>query len=243
MPPTQGHFLWLDDLRKSLGPDVSVLFLAYDLAPEQKYPTQLKQAVELVRHLVETQGRNPSDLVIGGDSAGANLTLGLLSHIAHPHPEISPLELSSKFRGALLISPWVSFNNSTPAHKINAERDMFDARPLSRWSAAFLGNSSPFAGDFYNEPVLAAPSWWEPVANVVDDVLIWVGDNEILKDSIEAFAKKFTLGFKAHGGIVTTIVTPKAFHIEMIIERVFGYKGDSGTGSKMVVEDWVKAKL
>ena len=79
---------------------------------------------------------------------------------------------------------------------------MFDARTLSRWASAFLGSDSPFAGDFYNEPVLAAPEWWEPVADVVEEVLIWAGDNEILKDGIEAFAKKFTQGFGSKGGLV-----------------------------------------
>lgn len=236
--------LWLDDLQKSLGPDASALLLAYDLSPEHTYPTQLRQATELLRHLVEVQGRNPSDLILGGDSAGGNLLLGLLSHLAHPHPEIEALSLPSKLRGALLISPWCSLTNThTPAFVTNAERDMFDARTLVRWSAAFLGSDSPFAGDFYNEPVLAASEWWEPVADVVDEVLIWAGDNEVLKDGIEAFATKFTKGFSKRGGRVDTVVTPKACHEEMIVERILGYKGDSGTGSQAVVESWAKSKL
>ncbi|KAJ4362383.1 hypothetical protein N0V83_010476 [Neocucurbitaria cava] len=244
MPCGPGHMLWLDDLRKSLGPDVAAVLLAYDLAPEHKYPVQLRQAVELLRYLVETEGRSPSDLILGGDSAGGNLALGVLSHIAHPHPDVAPLSLPSKIHAAMLISPWCSLTNThTPAYVTNAQRDMFDARTLSRWSAAFLDSDSPFAGDFYNEPVLASPEWWEPVADVVEEVLIWAGDNEILKDGIEAFAKKFTKGFGGKGGRVHTIVTPKACHEEMIVERILGYKGDSGTGSQQVVQDWVRAKL
>ncbi|KAF1846953.1 alpha/beta hydrolase fold domain-containing protein [Cucurbitaria berberidis CBS 394.84] len=244
MPCGPGHMLWLDDLQKSLGPDVSALLLAYDLAPEHKYPTQLRQAVELLRYLVETEGRSPSDIILGGDSAGANLILGLLSHLAHPHPDIPPLSLPSKLHAALLISPWAALTNTnTPAFVTNAQRDMFDSRTLNRWSTAFLGSDSPFAGDFYNEPILAAPEWWEPVADVVEEVLIWAGDNEVLKDGIEAFASKFTKGFGGKGGRVHTIVTPKACHEEMIVERILGYKGDSGTGSQQVVHEWVRAKL
>ena len=244
MPCGPGHQLWLNDLQKSLGPSVSALLLAYDLAPEHTYPTQLKQAVELLRYLVETEGRSPSDLVLGGDSAGGNLTLGVLSHLAHPHPEIRPLVLPSKIHAAMLISPWASLTQTnTPAFVTNAERDMFDARTLNRWSAAFLGDNSPFAGDFYNEPVLAAPEWWAAVADVVEEVLIWAGDNEILKDGILAFADKFTKGFSSKGGIAHTVVTPKACHEEMIVERILGYKGDSGTGSHQVVQAWVKSKL
>lgn len=244
MPCGPGHQLWLNDLQKSLGPDVSALLLAYDLAPEHPYPAQLKQAVELLRYLVEKEGRNPADLILGGDSAGGNLTLGVLSHLAHPHPEIEPLVLPSKLHAALLISPWASLTQThTPAFITNAERDMFDARTLNRWSAAFLGSDSPFAGDFYSEPVLAAPEWWTPVAEVIDEVLIWAGDNEVLKDGILAFADKFTKGFAAKGGVAHTIVTPKACHEEMIVERILGYKGDSGTGSQQAVQAWVKSKL
>lgn len=236
--------VWLHDIQKSLGPNVAVVILAYTLAPEAVYPTQLRQAVELLRYLLETQGRNPTDIVLGGDSAGGNLTLGVLSHLAHPHPDIAALPLPAKLHAALLISPWCSLTqHSTSSHARNAQRDMFDARPLSRWAAAFLNSSSPFAGDAYSEPVLASTEWWEPVADVVGEVLVWGGANEILIDGIEAFARKFSVGMGRRGGRVSVVVTEGAMHEEMIIERVLGYKGDSGTGSQRVVEEWVRAKL
>jgi acetyl esterase/lipase len=244
LPCSPGHLLWLDDFQKALGPDVSALLLAYDLAPEAKYPAQLKQGVELLHHLVHTEGRNPADLVLGGDSAGGNLILGLLSHIAHPHPDIAPLSIPTKIHAVLLISPWCSLTQTnTPSFVTNAERDLFDARTLSRWSTAFLGSASPFAGDFYSEPVLASPEWWEPVADIVEEVLIWAGGNEVLADGIVAFAKKFEKGFGSKGGRCETVVTKGAAHEEMILERILGYKGDSGTGSQVVVEEWVSAKL
>lgn len=244
MPCGPGHQLWLNDLRKSMGSEVSAVLLAYDLAPEHTYPAQLKQAVELIQHLVVTEGRSPADIVLGGDSAGGNLVLAVLSHLAHTHPEVPPLTLPGKFSGALLISPWASLTQThTPAFVENAERDMFDSRTLNRWSAAFLGTTSPFAGDFYSEPILAAPEWWAPTSDFVREVLIWAGDNEVLKDGIIAFSKKFTKGFESTGGMANTVVTPKACHEEMIVERILGYKGDSGTGSQQVVQAWVKAKL
>jgi acetyl esterase/lipase len=244
LPCSPGHMLWLDDLQKSLGPDVSALLLAYDLAPEAKYPTQLKQATELLHHLIYAEGRNPRDLMLGGDSAGGNLLLALLSHLAHPHPDVAPLSLPRKIPGVMLISPWCSLTKTnTPAFQTNAQRDMFDARTLSRWSTAFLGSTSPTAGDFYAEPVLASSEWWEAVADLVEDVLIWAGGNEVLVDGIEAFAKKLTKGFEGKGGRVDTVVTKGACHEEMIVERILGYKGDSGTGSQAVVEHWFRAKL
>lgn len=246
MPCTPGHLQYLTDMKDTLvaqGSDVAVLLLAYDLAPEHKYPTQLRQAIECLRYLIETTGRSPSDISLGGDSAGGNLTISVLSHLTHPHPEIPALPLQTKLHAALLLSPWCSFNTHTPAYKTNAEKDCFDARPLERWSAAFLGNDSPFAGDFYSEPVTAPASWWEGTADVIDEVLIWGGGNEILLDGIEEFSKRFTKGFGGKGGRVNTVITEKAAHIEMILELLLGYKGDSGTGSAKVVKDWAKAKL
>jgi acetyl esterase/lipase len=245
-PGSAGHFRYLTDLKDSLvaqGSDTAVFFLAYDLAPEQIYPTQLRQAVEALRYLIEKTGRSPSTISLGGDSAGGNIALGLLSHLAHPHPEIHALHLATKLHAAILLSPWASFNTHTPAFEENAERDCFDRRSLLRWSSAFLGSDSPFAGDFYNEPVTAPASWWEGTADVVDEVLIWAGGNEILLDGIQEFSKRFTKGFGGKGGKVNTVITPKAAHIEMLLEVLLGYKGDAGTGSAKVVNDWVKAKL
>lgn len=167
----------------------------------------------------------------------------MLSHLAHPHPDIPALPLPAKLHAAFLISPWSSFNTHTTSFKTNAEKDMFDARTLNRWSSAFLGSDSPFAGDFYSEPVLAPASWWEKVTDVIDEVLIWGGGNEILIDGIEEFARRFTKGFGGKGGKVTTIVTPKAAHDEWLAEKLLGYKGDSGPGSSIVLKDWIKAKL
>ncbi|KAF2189098.1 alpha/beta hydrolase fold domain-containing protein [Zopfia rhizophila CBS 207.26] len=246
IPANTGQMQYLLDMKDSLiaqGSDTAVVFLAYSLAPEAIYPTQLKQAVELLRYLIETEGRDPSNIILGGDSAGGNLTIGLLSHLSHPHPDIQALCLPTKLHAAFLISPWCSFNTHTPAFISIAEKDCFDARALNRWSSAFLGSDSPFAGDFYNEPVLAPAPWWEQTAEVIGEVLIWGGGNEILLDGIEEFAKRFQKGFGSKGGRVSFVVTAKAAHEEMILERLMGYKGDSGTGSAKVVQDWVKAKL
>ncbi|KAH8698241.1 Alpha/Beta hydrolase protein [Phaeosphaeriaceae sp. PMI808] len=242
LPCGPGLHLWLHDLQKSLGPTTSILLLAYSLAPEHPYPTQLTQAAELLHHLVHTLSRSPADLILGGDSAGGNLALALLSHIAHPHPSVDKVVVDGSFSGVMLISPWTSLTQvDTPSFTHNAQRDIFDARALKRWATAFLNSPSPYAGDFYSEPVLAAPEWWVPVSSLVDDVMIWVGDNEVLKDGILAFAEKFERG--VGGGKVRTVVTAGAGHEEMIIERMLGYGGDSGTGSHGVVRGWVGAKL
>ena len=51
--------------------------LDYRLAPEHRFPAQLEDAVAAYRWLLEN-GTDSRRLVVAGDSAGANLTLGLL---------------------------------------------------------------------------------------------------------------------------------------------------------------------
>ena len=56
---------------------VRVLFPEYRLAPEQPFPAALDDAVAAYRHLL-ARGLDPRRLAIGGDSAGATLTLTTL---------------------------------------------------------------------------------------------------------------------------------------------------------------------
>lgn len=55
---------------KAAGKDLAVLFLAYTLAPHACYPRQLQQGVEMLRYTLDELDRNPSNIMIGGDSAG-----------------------------------------------------------------------------------------------------------------------------------------------------------------------------
>ena len=76
MPATPTLFQYLVDMKDTLiaqGTDTAVLVLAYTLAPEAHYPTQLKQAIELLRHLIETEKRDPSNV--------SQLHLQPLSHL------------------------------------------------------------------------------------------------------------------------------------------------------------------
>jgi len=252
-PAMHGHFQYLDSLIKlftDLGHSFSCVVLAYTLAPEAEYPTQLAQAAELLHHLIETEHRSPSSLIIGGDSAGGNLTLSVLSHILHPHPgspHVPKITLSGAIRGALLISPWVSFDCSHPSYKKNAESDILHKRPITYWASLFLGSSEQegiVMGDSYSEPLLAEPNWWSGAHKVVDEVMIWGGGGEVFEDGIKAFASKFVDGWTHGGGDrkkVSLVFSPKLGHDEPIVDVEFKYK-TKGPGA-IAIEGWVKARL
>lgn len=141
----------------SQGKSVAVLMLSYDLAPGAQYPRQLQQAAALLTHVLTTLKYVPSSIVLTGDSAGANLALSLLSHITHPHPsrtlKIPPITLKEDFLGVVLISPWVSFDLSSPSWTANASKDCIDPNAGKAWSAAFLGDPHPHTrtSDYYNQ--------------------------------------------------------------------------------------------
>jgi acetyl esterase/lipase len=145
-------------------------------------------------HRIKTNNGNRCKILLGGDSAGANLTSALLLHMAKPHPHVDKIALSSRLRGALLISPWVSFETESPAFTDNAESDYLTPQALNRASAAFIGPAG--ANDEYSEPIRAPAEWWKEVAaTACDEVMVWGGGGEILIDSIRIFANTIAHGF------------------------------------------------
>jgi hypothetical protein len=53
------------------------------------------------------------------------MTMTLLSHVLHPHPDVSPkITLQEPLAGALLISPWAKFPTDDPSIQRNATSDM-----------------------------------------------------------------------------------------------------------------------
>ncbi|KAH7071863.1 alpha/beta hydrolase fold protein [Paraphoma chrysanthemicola] len=171
---------------KRRGGNVATLVLQYDLAPGGAYPRQLEQATLALGHLTKIEGKRCSQIILCGDSAGGNLTLALLSHIMHPHPDVQRLSAPiDKFRGVILISPWVSFSQTAQSFTSNAYRDVLDNGTLKTWANAFLGGAEP---DEYTEPLTAAPEWWSNMP--AEKVLITAGEHEALRDDILEFGSK-----------------------------------------------------
>lgn len=124
-------------------------------------------------------------MIIGGDSAGGNLVLGLLSHLLHPHPSIAPIELSRPFCGVFVASPWGEFNTSADSYTRNREKHTTSGPMLKRWAASFMGDAK---GDEYSQPFRASASWWAGLQSKVDAILITSGADEVMSDDIERFS-------------------------------------------------------
>ncbi|GFF61589.1 alpha/beta hydrolase fold protein [Aspergillus lentulus] len=102
----------------------------YTLTPHAAYPTQFQEAVEALRYILEDVGRSPSQILLVGDSAGANLCLAVLSHLTHPSEDVPELVINEPINGAILMSPWVSFHHNWPSVEASEHRDV-DAKEVT----------------------------------------------------------------------------------------------------------------
>lgn len=126
---------------------------------------------------------------------------GLLSHLLHPHPAISPITLSKPLCGAALLSPWGDFGHSSNAYTRNQYKDSWNGPVLSKCAQTFLGDAKP---DEYNQPFHAPASWWSDLPSKVEDILITGGSEEVMVDDIERFAKKIEVSIAMLPGIGVT---------------------------------------
>ncbi|KUJ07637.1 alpha/beta-hydrolase [Mollisia scopiformis] len=256
-PCSHGHMQYFHRLVTDINnlPDstlsITVLLLAYTLAPEAQFPTQLKQATTLLSYLLKEGSRPASSILIAGDSAGGGLSLSLLSHLLHPHPDIRTLNLNAPLRGVFLYSPWVSFDTSQDSYARNAQKDSLVPNVPRKWAGMYLGTGEgevdpgiTMGGDSYSEPLLGNASWWEGMHEVIRDVWIFGGKDEVFIDSMYAFQAKFCMGWVAGGGVEERVVVgfvEAEAHIGPVMDVLLQYKKKSVT--QLRFEEWLKGCL
>lgn len=154
----------------TLATNARTFALDYRLAPEHRFPAQREDAIAAYRWLL-AHGVDPEHLVIGGDSAGGNLTLSLLLALRDaklPFPAL-----------AICLSPATEFvDASRPSILNNAPYDWIDSRMLLDWAGWFCDTEQRTWAEV--SPITADLSGLPPI-------YIQAGRAEILYDSIEAF--------------------------------------------------------
>ena len=191
-------------------------------------------------------------ILIGGDSAGGNLTAALLAHLTHPHPDVPSLTFSGNLGGALLVSPWVSFTQERESWKTNSKRDALDPATVRIWSNNFMGKTG---NDNWSQPAQAPAEWWTGLR--VDDVAITSGGDEILRDDIRVFAKNIKVSVQpyhkdprrvvltavcqAHNPKVEYFEAPGEAHDAIVMEKMFFRKEDYA--SEQFIHRWILARL
>ena len=194
---------------------------------------------------------SPSNIVIGGDSAGGNLALQLASQLLHPHSSLPTLhlpshastetdvtssEFSEPFGGMLLISPWSVYNADAPSFARNSTRDVL---PQSAWqvTGAIVRQGIVPALHNHLEPGIAPPGWWKGLGRVFPRVLITAGEHECLVDPIERTGAVIAEEVKD----TTVFVLPGGVHEDFIGAFASG-EGGRGDDYKLVVS-WLSTSL
>lgn len=245
LPGIAGHFecVWNSFVLSGVESEteVAVAFLQYSLAPTWRAPVQLRQAAAALSEIFNA-GFSAKDIVVGGDSAGGNLTVQLLHHLIDPNAEVARIVLQEPLSAAFLISPWLGKDNSAASFRENDGHDMIsmdilrsldiDARPRREGTSAGGKSQGSWA-----EPFEWKGPWLSKLGSAVGKIYMTVGDREILADQGKLMAKTVTA--MQTGVEVTLESNPKAAHDFLVVEGFFGHIGEE----TIKMKQWFKTVL
>ncbi|PCG94922.1 Alpha/beta hydrolase fold-3 [Penicillium occitanis (nom. inval.)] len=189
MDGTKSHIDLCLELQRSLdqnGIELAWFYSTYTLMPHATYPTQFCEAVETLNYILHDLRRDPSEVILAGDSAGANLCLAILSHMTHPATGAPRLIVQEPLKAIALISPWVSFDHNWPSVRRNEHKDIEATDATALWSRIYLDVNPT---NYYTEAARAPEEWWKEAK--VQHTLVLAGEDEILLDPITAWVSNF----------------------------------------------------
>ena len=184
------HRAFIARLSRATG--MRALALDYRLAPEHPFPAALEDATAAYRWLL-TQGTDPSQIIIAGDSAGGGLTLSTMVALRDAS---DPLPV-----GGVCISPWTDLTNSGASIQKNAHLDpVLSPDYLGRYAQLYFADHDPTTPLI--SPLFADLAGLPPL-------LLQVGTDEIILDDSTRFADRA----RAAGVDVTLEVWDEMFHV------------------------------
>jgi acetyl esterase/lipase len=145
----------------------------YRLAPENRFPAAVEDAVAVYRALLDA-GHEPQNVVVSGESAGGGLTLSLMLALRDAG---IPLPAC-----AAVFSPWTDLAATGDSVRTNANRcAMFSGADIAPSARYYLGDADP------RNP-LASPHYAD--LSGLPPLLIHVGQDEVLLDDSTRFAER-----------------------------------------------------
>ena len=157
-----------------------VLSLHYGLAPEHPYPAGLDDCVAAARWL-GTHGRelgiDPERLLIGGDSAGGNLSAATILRLQAERA-------TTRFRAALLIYGRFS-GDETESMKAWGDRDLVLSKLVMDWFERHYAGENPDRTDPYYAPLAGDLRGFPPSVLVVGTLDPLLDDSRLFAAALE----------------------------------------------------------
>lgn len=167
------HRAFLSEI--ALRSQMQVLHLDYPLAPENKFP-EAGDAIYDVYQTLLAQGVQPKDIIVSGDSCGANLALALALRLKEEDKTLLP-------SGLILMSPFLDLTLTGESLRYNQKHDALLCTEALEAGIEFyvpknldpsLAPISPLFGDFEGLP----------------PTLVQIGSKEILLSDAQRFKLK-----------------------------------------------------
>lgn len=191
----------------------------YALAPENPYPAALDDATNAWQFVVG-EGFSPDDILVGGESAGGNLTLALVLKLRQ-----RGLALPT---GLYLLSPWLDLTQSGESYGICAARDPMVSRDVLQGMAdSYCGNAAP--ANPLISPLFAELAGLPPL-------FVQAGSDEVLLGDSTRLAHRFALA----GGDVTLRVWPEMVHAWPLFQHAIPVAGNAAIAE---AGQWIANRL
>jgi len=180
--------VWLSLLESSGFRNPAIFTLEYTLVGSSplaaSYPTQLRQTVAGYQHVLSI-AHGPSKVCVSGDSAGANLILSLLLHLAiGPNGTSATTDLKETEsiipEYAVLISPWVMLISPNDR---NNPSDYLDADTLHIYARQYAGTKISIDDPLVSPGNCKEADWWKK-ASPPKGFFITYGSEEVFAPEI-----------------------------------------------------------
>ncbi|KAI9281297.1 Alpha/Beta hydrolase protein [Umbelopsis sp. AD052] len=163
----------LENLKTAHSVNARILSVNYVRTPEAIYPKQRDECMGCYNYLIKDLGIDPKKVIIGGDSAGGNLTAVILQHLK---PETFPA-------GAILVSPWINLETTSPTYTSNRSVDCIGIKNLnnciSRYVPEDMTINDPELSPIYAEEFKGHPP-----------LFVTYGGLEVFKHDIKEFIRR-----------------------------------------------------
>lgn len=240
IPITSGHLEWCwrayvaPGLEEG-GVETAVAVLEYSLTPAARFPTQLRQAASGLSHVLAA-GFRPRDVIIGGDSAGGNLAAQILCHLIQPVSGVQEINIAEPLGGAFLVSPLLTGRVDDSSFVENDGVDMINASIAVKCRDELLGKRAEGIPSVVF-PLDAEDFYFERLPTVVTDLLVTVGENEVFRDQVVAFADR--VHRQSAGLKMRFDLQKKTAHDFIIVEAELGVNGEC----MLAMQDWITGPL